>query len=66
MSLASASDEKMPNLVGKTLAQAYDMLEEIGLEMEVDGDTGSGVIASQSQKEGTSVIYGEKVVVTCK
>lgn len=61
-----ASDEKMPNLVGKTLAQAYDMLEEIGLEMEVDGDTGSGVIASQSQKEGTSVIYGEKVVVTCK
>ena len=61
-----ASDEKMPNLVGKTLAQAYDMLEEIGLEMEVDGDTGSGAIASQSQKEGTSVIYGEKVVVTCK
>lgn len=61
-----ASDEKMPNLVGKTLAQAYDMLEEIGLEMEVDGDTGNGVIASQSQKEGTSVIYGEKVVVTCK
>ncbi len=56
----------MPNLVGKTLAQAYDMLEEIGLEMEVDGETGSGVIASQSQKEGTSVIYGEKVVVTCK
>ena len=61
-----ASDEKMPNLVGKTLAQAYDMLEEIGLEMEVDGDTGNGVIASQSQKEGTSVIYGEKVVVTFK
>lgn len=61
-----ATDVKMPNLVGKTLAQAYDMLEEIGLEMEVDGETGSGVIASQSQKEGTSVIYGEKVVVTCK
>lgn len=61
-----ATDEKMPNLVGKTLAQAYDMLEEIGLEMEVNGETGSGVITSQSQKEGTSVIYGEKVVVTCK
>lgn len=61
-----ATDEKMPNLVGKTLAQAYDMLGEIGLEMEVDGETGSGVITSQSQKEGTSVIYGKKVVVTCK
>ena len=56
---------KVPNVCGMSLYQAFMNLEEVGLELQVEGDTESGKVATQKPAAGSKVVYGDTVIVKC-
>ena len=56
---------KVPNVCGMSLYQAFMKLEEVGLELQVEGDTESGKVATQKPAAGSKVVYGDTVIVKC-
>lgn len=52
----------VPNVVGKTYADATSVLKEAGFEVVFEGDTG-GVVSSQEPKYGVSVEKGGEVKI---
>ena len=59
-------ENKMPNLLGLELDQAFEALQKVGLELEVQGEVKRGKVATQSRPEGSEIVYGEKIIVTLK
>ena len=58
---------KMPNIVGKTEAEAKKTLEGLGLKVTVkrrESDKKEGTVISQSQNEGTILKAGDEVTIT--
>ena len=51
----------MPNLVGKSLTEAYEILKNLGLFMELDGD--GGIVNNQLPPAGTMVNKGDFIVL---
>lgn len=58
--------EKVPNIVGKTVAQAYETLRSVGLELKIEGESGTGVIVSQQPAANEPVEESRVVTVTCE
>ena len=52
----------MPNLIGKSLTEAYQILKDLGLYMELDGD--GGIVLNQLPPAGTMVNKGDAIVLT--
>ena len=60
------STVKMPNVVGKTEAEAKKTLENLGLKVTVkrrESDEEEGTVISQSQNEGTVLKAGDEVAI---
>ncbi|MDO4568404.1 MAG: penicillin-binding transpeptidase domain-containing protein [Clostridia bacterium] len=53
----------MPDLQGMTRLEAYDLLKQMGLGMEVEGDYEGGVVIYQSVAAGADIEYGTVVRV---
>ena len=63
----NASTIKMPNVVGKTEAEAKKTLEELGLKVVIkdkESDNKKGTVISQSKNEGTSLKKGDEITIT--
>lgn len=59
----TVEEETIPNLVGKTLSEAYTICSERGLEMVLaDLDNGDGIVASQTPEKGTVADKDNKTV----
>ena len=56
---------EVPNVCGMSLYQAFMKLEEVGLELQVEGDTESEKVATQKPAAGSKVVYGDTVIVKC-
>ncbi len=63
LSLESFVD--VPNLEGLSVYQAFEKLEEVGLEIQVKGDSASGTVYAQQPAAGSKVVSGETVIVEC-
>ncbi len=63
-----AEKVKVPNVLGKTEAQAKKALEDLGLKVQTKYDNDSsednGVVLAQSQKEGAEVERGATITIT--
>lgn len=59
---------EVPDVIGKTEAQAKKALEDLGLKVQVkydsDNSKSNGVVLKQSQKEGTEVESGATITIT--
>ncbi len=63
LSLESFVD--VPNLEGLSVYQAFEKLEEVGLEIQVKGDSASGTVYAQQPAAGSKVVSGDTVIVEC-
>ena len=53
----------VPNFVGKTVKEAKDMAEELGINIEVYGED-ENIIDSQDKEEGSKIYIGDSVKLT--
>ena len=51
----------MPDIVGKSLAEAVSMLKVLGVNYEIDGE--GGVVKQQLPPPGTKIYKGETVLI---
>ena len=56
---------EMPELTGKTLKEAKEILKEWGLEYETDMENLDAVITDQLPKKGIKIKEGTKVILYC-
>lgn len=54
---------EMPDVTGKTLKEAKDILKELGLEYEIGTEDLEAVIVNQVPKNGITVNTGAKVIL---
>ena len=54
---------EMPDVTGKTLKEAKQMLKELGLEYEADTDNMEAIITEQLPKKGIGIKEGTKVIL---
>lgn len=54
---------EMPDVTGKTLKEAKDILKELGLEYEIGTEDLEAVIVNQVPKYGIKVNTGAKVIL---
>ena len=54
---------EMPELTGITLKEAKQILEELGLEYEIDTNDMEAIITKQLPKKGIQINQGTKVVL---
>ena len=54
---------EMPDVTGKTLKEAKQMLQELGLEYEADTDNMEAIITEQLPKKGIGIKEGTKVIL---
>ena len=52
---------EMPEVIGKTQKEAKKILEELGLEYEIDTDNMEAIIKEQLPKKGIQIKQGTKV-----
>ena len=64
-SIAVENMVEVPEICGLSLYQAFMKLEEVGLELQVEGDTESGKVASQQPASGSEAFYGDTIIVKC-
>lgn len=64
-SIAVGNMVEVPEICGLSLYQAFMKLEEVGLELQVEGDTESGKVASQQPASGSEAFYGDTIIVKC-
>ena len=55
---------EMPNMIGLTITEARKVLQELGLELEINGEfTEESIVTDQLPKKGIQINSGSKVTI---
>lgn len=57
---------EMPELIGLSIKEAKEILTNVELDFEIDGESADGIIQDQLPKKGIKVSKGTKVILYTK